>query len=78
MGLRRDVQVGAVEEMWLLEGVEELKEMIAVAEDVHQEVAEGEVVVEEEAAAAAVVVVDVEVEVHVVDVKECVERVMDC
>lgn len=68
-GLRRDVQVEAVEEMWLAEGAEEMEEMIAVAEDVDQEVAEGEVVVEEEAVAEAAAAVGVEVEV--VDVKGC-------
>jgi hypothetical protein len=51
-----------------VERVEELEEMILV-EDAHQEAAEGEVVVEEEAVAEA--------EAAAVDVKECVEGVTD-
>jgi hypothetical protein len=74
-GLRRDVQVGAVEEMRLVERVEELEEMI-LAEDAHLEAAEGEVVVEEEEEAVAVAAAVVGVE-EVVEVKECVEGVMD-
>lgn len=71
-GLRRDVQVEAVVGMRLEEGAEEMEEMIAVAEDVHREVAEGEVVVEEEEEeAVAEAAAAVGVEVVVVDVKGC-------
>jgi hypothetical protein len=59
-----------------VERVEELEGMILV-EDAHQEAAEGEVVVEEEAVAEAAVAAVVGVEVEVVDVKKCVEGVTD-
>lgn len=75
-GLRRDVQVGAVEEMRLVERVEEMEGMILV-EDAHLEAAEGEVVVEEEEAVVEAAAAVVGVEVEVVDVKECVEGAMD-